>query len=110
MPAPPAHRDVFNVYVTATAVAYAKTPCAVADTEPPFMLHVVPVRARDLPPARRPAGLDNRDFRFVGQGAHFDGRCLARAPLPAYPIASLRVGQFRAGEEPLWMAEIPPAR
>ena len=98
--APPAHRNVFDVYVTATAVAYAKTPCAAADTEPPFMLHVVPVRARDLPPARRAAGFDNRDFRFAGQGAHFAGRCLARALLPAYPIASLRVGQFRAGAYP----------
>ena len=109
-PAPPAHRDVFDVYVTATAVAYAKTPCAAADTEPAFMLHVVPVRARDLPPARRTAGFDNRDFRFSGQGAHFDDACLARAPLPAYPIAYLRVGQFRAGADPLWVAEIPLSR
>ncbi len=108
---PPAHRGVFDVHVAADAVAYAKAPCAVADTEPKFLLHVVPVRARDLPPARRAAGFDNRDFRFAWQGAHFDGRCLARAPLPAWPIAALRVGQFRTGEDaPLWSAEIPPAR
>ena len=108
--APPAHRARFDVHVTATAVVYAKTPCTAADTEPKFLLHVVPVRLRDLPPPRRAAGFDNRDFRFAWQGAHFDGRCLARAPLPAYPIAALRVGQFRAGAEPLWVAEIPPPR
>ncbi len=108
--APPAYRGVFDVHVAADAVTYAKAPCAVADTEPKFLLHVVPVRPRDLPPDRRSAGFDNRDFRFAGQGAHFDGRCLARAPLPAWPIAALRVGQFRAGEEPLWSAEIPLAR
>ena len=108
--APPAYRGVFDVHVAADAVTYAKAPCAVADTEPKFILHIVPVHPRDLPSARRPAGFDNRDFRFAGQGAHFDGRCLARAPLPAWPIAALRVGQFRAGEEPLWSAEIPLAR
>ncbi len=107
---PPAYRGLFDVHVAADAVTYAKAPCIAADTEPTFILHVVPVRPRDLPPARRPAGFDNRDFRFAWQGAHFDGRCLTRAPLPAWPIASLRVGQFRAGEEPLWLAEIPPAR
>ena len=107
---PPAHRARFNVHVTATAVAYAKRPCTAADTEPKFLLHVVPVRPRDLPPARRAAGFDNRDFRFAWQGAHFDGRCLARAPLPAWPMAALRVGQFRADAEPLWVADLPPPR
>ena len=105
----PALRAAFDVYVTADAVAYAKAPCAEADTEPKFILHVVPGRPRDLPPDRRRAGFDNRDFEFAWQGAHFEGRCLARAALPEYPIARLRVGQFRAGEAPLWIAELPPA-
>ena len=107
---PPAYRGLFDVHVAADAVTYAKAPCTAADTEPKFILHVVPVRPRDLPPDRWAAGFDNRDFRFAWQGAHFDGRCLTRAPLPAWPIASLRVGQFRAGEEPLWSAEIPLPR
>ncbi len=105
----PALRAAFDVYVTADAVAYAKAPCAAADTEPKFILHVVPGRPRDLPPVRRRAGFDNRDFEFAWQGAHFEGCCLARAALPEYPIARLRVGQFRAGEAPLWIAELPPA-
>ena len=106
----PAYQGAFEVYVTAATVAYAKAPCTAADTEPKFILHVVPVRARDLPPARRRAGFANRDFEFAWQGAHFDGACLARAALPAYPVARVRVGQFRPGGDPLWQAEIPLAR
>ncbi len=107
---PPTHRAAFNVYVTADAVAFAKAPCTAADTQPKFFLHAIPVRTRDLPPARRAVGFDNRDFEFAWQGAHFNGACLARARLPAYPVKRLRVGQFRAGEEPLWAAELPLAR
>ena len=105
--APPTHRGVFDVYVTADRVAVAKDPCTAADTQPRFILHVIPARTRDLPPARRRAGFVNRDFQFDWQGAHFDGRCLAQAPLPDYPVTRLRVGQFRAGEKPLWLAELP---
>ena len=107
---PPTHRAAFNVYVTADAVAFAKQPCTAADTQPKFILHVIPVRTRDLPPARRAVGFDNRDFEFAWQGAHFDGACLARVRLPAYPVKRLRVGQFRSGEDPLWSADLPLAR
>ncbi len=106
----PAHRGPFDVYVTAAAVAFAKAVCTAADTAPKFILHVVPARARDLPPARRRAGFVNRDFEFAWQGAHFDGACLARAARPAYPVARVRVGQFRPGADPLWLAEIPLAQ
>ena len=94
----PALREPFRVYVAADAVTFAKEPCTEADTAPKFLLHVLP--------AHRRGGFDNRDFHFAWQGAHFEGRCLARAPLPAYPIARLRVGQFRSGAELLWQAEI----
>ncbi len=109
----PAYRaSFFDVHVAADAVAFAKRPCAPADTQPRFFLHVVPVRPRDLPPARRAAGFANRDFEFAEQGLHFDDACLARIPLPAWPVARLRVGQFRAGQvaSPLWRAEIPLAQ
>ena len=103
----PAHRGAFDVYVTAETVAYVKEECAAADTQPKFILHVVPVAPRAWPRARRRVGFENRDFEFAWQGLRFDGVCLALARLPAYPIASLRVGQFRAGEAPLWLAEVP---
>ena len=111
-PAAPAVRAAFDVYVTPEAAFFAKSPCRAADTEAKFILHVVPRRRRHLPPARRPYGFDNQDFQFDWQGAHFDGHCLARAALPAYPIRQLRVGQFQSGDSPrmLWQAEIPGPR
>ena len=105
----PAVRSVFDVYVTAEAATYVKTPCQAADAEPTFILHVIPVRIENLPAGRRAHGFDNLDFQFDWQGAHFDGICLAQAALPAYAIRSLRVGQFHAGE-PLWQEEIPAVR
>ena len=103
----PALRSVFDVYVTADAVTYVKTPCRAEDTALKFILHVVPVRRRALPPERRRVGFDNLDFRFEWAGAHFDGKCLARTALPSYAIKRIRVGQFRSGEAPVWEAEIP---
>ena len=106
----PTRRAAFDVYVSDDAVAYVKEPCTAEDTQPKFLLHIVPVHARDLPADRRRAGFDNRDFQFDWQGAHFDGRCLAQASLPAYAIERVRVGQFRSGAEPLWREDIPVTR
>ena len=108
-PTAPAVRAVFDVYVTAEAATYVKTPCQAADTAPKFVLHVFPVRPDNLPAERQAHGFDNLDFQFDWQGAHFDGTCLAQAPLPAYAIQRLRVGQFRA-DELLWQEEIPFVR
>ena len=105
----PARQAAFDVYVTADAVAYAKEPCTLQDTQPKFILHIIPAHLDALPPDGQRAGFANRDFEFAWQGAHFDGACLARAALPDYPIARLRVGQFRSGEDPLWLEEIPLA-
>ena len=105
----PAVRSVFDVYVTAEAATYVKTPCQAADTAPKFVLHVIPVWTWNLPAGRRSYGFDNLDFQFDWQGAHFDGTCLAQAALPAYAIQRLRVGQFRAGEL-LWQEEVLFAR
>ena len=102
-------RSVFDVYVTAEAATYVKTPCQAADAEPKFILHVIPVRIENLPAGRHAHGFDNLDFQFDWQGAHFDGTCLAQAALPSYAIKSLRVGQFHAGES-LWQEEIRVAR
>ena len=99
----PVARATFDLYLLDGDLVYVKEPCAQADTEARFFLHVVPERASDLPEARRGAGFDNLDFRFFLNGARFDGRCAARVPLPPYPISSVRTGQFASAGE-IWSA------
>ena len=100
----PLARGAFDVHLLDGDLVYVKEPCAQADTDARFFLHVVPERIGDLREARRESGFDNVDFRFFLNGARFDGRCAARVPLPPYPIASVRTGQFSGAGE-VWSAE-----
>ena len=102
----PLARGVFDLYLLGGDFAYVKEPCARADTEARFFLHVVPERVDDLPEGRRRRGFDNLDFDFFRSGALFDGKCAARVTLPAYPIASVRTGQFVAGAGEVWRADV----
>ena len=103
-----AARSVFDLYLLDGALVYVKEPCGQADTEARFFLHVVPERLDDIHGERRAAGFDNLDFAFFTRGAHFNGGCAASVPLPGYPVASIRTGQF-SSEGELWRAEFAPA-
>ena len=103
----PAARANFDVYLKGGALHYVKEDCGPADAEARFFLHIFPADAKDLPPHRRNYWFDNRDFNFVWRGAHFDGKCMTQSPLPSYPIARIRTGQFVRGEGQLWKAEVP---
>ena len=104
----PARRAVFDVYVNENAAFFLKEPCLPEDTQPKFILHVLPARRGDLSLLRRHLGFDNLGFAFDRYGVHMDGKCLARVELPDYAIARLRVGQFLSREErELWKEEIP---
>ena len=105
----PLARGAFDVHLADGDLVYVKEPCAQADTEARFFLHVVPERVSDLPEARREAGFDNLDFRFFLNGARFDGKCAAQVALPDYPFASVRTGQFVGGVGEVWSAEFPPS-
>ena len=105
----PLARAAFNLHLLDGDLVYVKDPCAQADTEARFFLHVVPERASDLPEARLDAGFDNLDFRFFLNGARFDAQCAARVALPDYPIASIRTGQYASGAGEIWSAEFPPS-
>ena len=100
----PAARSVFDLYLTDGDLVYVKEICGQTDTQDRFFLHIVPVRADDIPAERREFGFDNRDFAFFPNGAAFDGRCVTVVPLPDYAIASIRTGQFGQQGE-LWSAE-----
>ena len=101
----PAARSRFDVYAADRALTYVKETCEQSEAQPPFFLHVFPVRADDLPEARRSIGFDNLDFDFFPNGTTFDGKCVASVPLPDYPVASVRTGQFVRGEGEIWSAE-----
>ena len=108
---PPAARAVFAMYLDGGMLHYAKEPCGPADTEATFLLHLIPQDADDLPEGNsRFYGFENRDFTFTDHGAEFDGKCLASVPLPDYPIAVIRTGQYRPDGQRLWTAEFPAGR
>ena len=104
---PPA-RGAFDLHLLDGDLVYVKEPCEQTDTDARFFLHVVPDRVSDLSEGRREFGFDNLDFRFFLNGAWFDDQCAARVPLPDYPIAFIRTGQF-SGDGEIWSAEFAVA-
>ena len=104
----PAARSTFDVYIGENTLTYAKQPCAPADTEAMFFLHGIPIDPEDLPDHRQQYGFDNLDFYFDQHGESFDGKCLAKIPLPEYGISGIRTGQYvrvDGGFDNVWEAE-----
>ncbi len=105
----PAIRSDWDVYLVENGLVYVKEPCALADTEATFFLHLYPVDVNDLPDGRKRHGFDNLDFYFDQRGAIFDGICMARAALPEYDIARIGTGQYvpvDGGYNHFWEGEI----
>ena len=103
----PNARANFDLYWHGNRLIYLRETCAATDTAANFFLHIRPQNVADLPPERQPAGFANRDFAFARYGGLFDGKCLAAIPLPDYPVAALRTGQYVPGQGELWAAELP---
>ena len=106
----PVAEGPFDLHLFDGDLVYVKEPCAQADTEARFFLHIVPERVNDLPEERRELGWDNLDFRFFLNGAWFDEKCAAQVALPSYPIASVRTGQFVSGTGEIWSANFEIGR
>ena len=106
----PLARSVFDVWRDGEALIYVKDGCTEEDAERAFFLHLYPVDEADLPAASREYGFENRDFHLWERGGLADGdRCVAVAPLPDWPIASVRTGQYDK-EGALWDVRFPLAR
>ncbi len=103
----PTHRAIFNLYHQGQQLSYVQENCAPAAAETRFFLHLIPVEVNDLPPERRPYGMDNLDFDFFQHGRRFDGKCLAIVPLPDYPIKEIRTGQFIPDGGRIWETAFP---
>ena len=98
----------FQVYISGNGkrLRYVRAGCTTADVESRFFLHLTPQDPAALPPHRRDHGYDNRDFSFAEvDGRFWQGQCLAYIPLPDYPIAYLRTGQYVPGAGELWAGE-----
>ena len=102
----PAASSVFDVYLDDNALVYVKNDCTDVESDTYFFLHLFPEASEDLPFYRQQHGFDNLDFRFWQYGGKSGDRCIARVPLPAYPIASVRTGQDDATGE-IWTAQFP---
>ena len=100
----PAVTSVYDLYFVDGSVTYVKEQCDLSDIGLRFFLHVFPDDVSDLPERRRSNGYDNLDFDFRLYGETVDKNCVARVPLPEYPIASVRTGQFNENGE-LWEAK-----
>ena len=95
----------FDIYLYGNRLAFVKEPCAPADVEPRFFLHVQPVDDANLAENRRQHGFDNLDFGFGAQRLLQDGLCVAIRYVPNYDIAKIVTGQF-TNEGRIWTAEI----
>ena len=102
----PEARSNFDLYLRDNQLTYRRETCAAADTAANFFLHIIPQDVADLPADRQAAGFANLDFAFNRYGGSFDGKCLATIPLPDYPIAAIRTGQYVSGQGELWAAEL----
>ena len=106
----PDARGPLDLYIHNDAIYYVKENCAPADISPRVSVHIFPVNEDDLTvyPQRR-HGFNNQDFKFDWRGGFFDGKCITQKPLPDYPIARIRTGQYiyRSGEK-LWHTWINP--
>ena len=101
----------WSVYRTGRKLTYLKEPCAPADVQAKFVLHVVPADPANLPAHRQQYNSENLDFLFNWRGEQIDDQCIAIIPLPAYPIDRIYIGQWIPAENrTVWEAELTPGR
>ena len=102
----PVVRADWSVYRTGRKLIYRKKPCAPADVQAKFILHVTPADPNELPTNRQRHGFESFSFYFDQRGFQLDDQCIAIAQLPAYPIDRIRVGQWISKEDrTIWEAE-----
>ena len=104
-------RAGWHVYRTGRTLIYRKQPCAPADVQAKFVLHVYPVDPADLPADHKQYGFENLDFNFNWLREHVDDECMVLVRVPAYAIDRIRIAQWIAADNrPLWEAEFSPSR
>ena len=104
----PIARDEWDIHLANGEIAYLKRPCVADDVRGRFFLSVFPADSNDLPPDRKASGARHisLNFDFDHRGAIFDNNCMARVPLPDFPIEKVETGQWIPGEREVWKTKI----
>ena len=97
----PSLRGDFDVFLEQDAAGrnwllYAKADCSVEEYRAGVALHIYPAPAAGRPYAPesyRERDHENRDFNLYLYGGRPGGECLAKVPLPDYPLREIRTGQ-----------------
>ena len=104
-------RSGWDVYRNGRKLTYFKKPCAPADVQAKFILHVIPADPADLPTHRKRFGYDNLGFYFDRRSVRVGDQCITTVELPDYAIDRVRVGQWIAKENrTVWEAEFSGGR
>ena len=115
----PLIQSAYDVYIIDDYIVYRKGKAAGQNigthdipTDPDesltrFFLHIFPVNSDDLSTHRRRFGFDNFDFSFAEYVREIDGNRIVARPLPDYPIASIRTGEFmRVSGSGIWEGRV----
>ena len=103
-----AHFDV-HLNADGNAIYYVKEDCGEEDTRARFLLTVFPQNPAVLSEDQAERGSESLNFSFPLFGAAVNGACVARRPIPAYPIRAMETGQWLPGGYDVWKIEIDMA-
>ena len=106
----PRVRGEYDLHLDGGQVLYVREECRPEDREGLFVLHLDPADPRDLPPHRRQFGFENLSFRFPDRALDLGERCVARVPLPGYPVRRFVIARHPGPRyaDWLWYHEVRP--
>ena len=106
----PRIRGEYDLHLDGGQVLYVREGCRPEDREGLFVLHLDPADPRDLPPHRRQFGFENLSFRFPDRALDLGERCVARVPLPGYPVRRFVIARHPGPRyaDWLWYHEVRP--
>ena len=109
---PPIRRGEYDIHYGRRALFFVREGCRPEDWAGHFVVHLDPEDARDLPPHRRQFGFENLWFRFPWRALDRGERCVARVPLPDYPIRRLVLARHPGPRyaDWVWHYEFHPGR
>ena len=101
--------DNFAVHLEADRLTYIKDRCDALDAESRFALSVFPESVDDLPEHFKALGHESMNFEFPQGDLFPGGGCVFQRKLPRYPIDRLELGQWTAGDGPIWAKTVESA-